>query len=450
MTMKMNVTNISRLSRALSALFMVCLLLCPMFLQAENSTFSPTSNTFIIPSSSDQNRYPFFNETSGAMYIHTESSGFIFLNPYKNYLYWYKGQLHCHSTKSDGNQGPKGVEETYRDFGYDFVCLTDHNTVTGDPGVPDILHISCEEDTCKGIGHMLSINIYAHIKGCETQETINSIIRQGGFPVMAHPNWDNDNTKGDEKWSHDELDELRGYVGVEIYNAGCGGKGYAFDKWDYLLTKRRQIWGFATDDCHNINDEGEFNRGWIVVNSNKYPIDKADILQNIKAGNFYAVARSPGNLPATRGSSDKGPVLNIMVTDNVITVGTDNPSTIRFIGRKGITLKTVYASSNANYECHGLEEYVRIEVEQVRSGEICIAYSQPIFLGTCFVDFSASPSFSDCSIDNPCDTVSCGVSEVLEYGTVFIKPGIYPENIIIQKPCQLRRWGDTGSVTIGT
>jgi len=40
---------------------------------------------------------------------------------------WYKGNLHTHSYWSDGDQFPEVVVQGYRDRGYDFVALSDHN-----------------------------------------------------------------------------------------------------------------------------------------------------------------------------------------------------------------------------------------------------------------------------------------------------------------------------------
>ena len=38
-----------------------------------------------------------------------------------------KGSLHCHSTRSDGQDAPEDVIRTYYEHGYQFMALTDHN-----------------------------------------------------------------------------------------------------------------------------------------------------------------------------------------------------------------------------------------------------------------------------------------------------------------------------------
>jgi len=42
---------------------------------------------------------------------------------------WYKGNLHTHSYWSDGNQFPEVILQGYRDRGYDFVAISDHNVL---------------------------------------------------------------------------------------------------------------------------------------------------------------------------------------------------------------------------------------------------------------------------------------------------------------------------------
>ena len=43
---------------------------------------------------------------------------------------WFKGNLHTHTTNSDGDTPPEHVAEWYLENGYDWLCLTDHNHLT--------------------------------------------------------------------------------------------------------------------------------------------------------------------------------------------------------------------------------------------------------------------------------------------------------------------------------
>lgn len=42
---------------------------------------------------------------------------------------WYKGNLHTHSLWSDGDDYPEVIIDWYRENGYDFIALSDHNTI---------------------------------------------------------------------------------------------------------------------------------------------------------------------------------------------------------------------------------------------------------------------------------------------------------------------------------
>ena len=43
---------------------------------------------------------------------------------------WYKGNVHTHTTNSDGELSPKEVISLYKNKGYDFLAITDHNKLT--------------------------------------------------------------------------------------------------------------------------------------------------------------------------------------------------------------------------------------------------------------------------------------------------------------------------------
>lgn len=49
--------------------------------------------------------------------------------PKKDSLTWYKGNLHTHTYWSDGDEFPEMVLDWYKSNGYDFIGLSDHNTL---------------------------------------------------------------------------------------------------------------------------------------------------------------------------------------------------------------------------------------------------------------------------------------------------------------------------------
>ena len=42
---------------------------------------------------------------------------------------WYKGNLHTHSLWSDGDDFPEMIIQWYKDNDYQFIALSDHNTI---------------------------------------------------------------------------------------------------------------------------------------------------------------------------------------------------------------------------------------------------------------------------------------------------------------------------------
>src|SRR5678816_3844369 len=48
---------------------------------------------------------------------------------------WFKGNLHTHTLNSDGDSTPDDVVRWYREHGYNFVTITDHNYLTSVDGL---------------------------------------------------------------------------------------------------------------------------------------------------------------------------------------------------------------------------------------------------------------------------------------------------------------------------
>ena len=50
-------------------------------------------------------------------------------SPETETLNWYRGNLHTHTYWSDGDEFPEMVLDWYKSNGYDFIALSDHNTL---------------------------------------------------------------------------------------------------------------------------------------------------------------------------------------------------------------------------------------------------------------------------------------------------------------------------------
>ncbi len=250
----------------------------------------------------------FISNCTGGASTQDPPLGIVIENPYSLYLEQYKGQIHVHSGEShDGTGSPFQVELAYKNAGYDFICLTDHDEITGDPNVPGILHIQSAEDGDSGARHILALGA-AGIYGGDSDDPNDSqpridylTLNQDALAVIAHPASDNYGFT-----NVNEFMSLINYTGLQIYNAGSGTIDNIEDRsvyWDPLLGSGILKWGFAGDDCHNIyemnpvsfevkqKEIGNFNRGWIEVNSASSHVSQDDLFENIKNGNFYSLTR---------------------------------------------------------------------------------------------------------------------------------------------------------------
>ncbi|MHB1295576.1 MAG: PHP domain-containing protein [Anaerolineae bacterium] len=196
---------------------------------------------------------------------------------------WYKGNLHCHTTQSDGNYTPDEAIDWYRDHGYDFLAITDHWVLT--PGRTrtrgGFFTITGAELDGPGY-HLLCLGLSALPSGElreSAQELVDAVVAAGGLPFFAHPYW--------TAQTPAHLAGVQGYAGIEVFNSVCDrmdGLGYAGVHWDLLLAKGRTVTGLAVDDTHWRH--GEVGRGFVMVRATE-PSEPA-ILDALRRGQFYA------------------------------------------------------------------------------------------------------------------------------------------------------------------
>ena len=44
-------------------------------------------------------------------------------------LNWYRANMHCHTTVSDGHYSPEEIKKHYKEMGYSIVAYTDHEII---------------------------------------------------------------------------------------------------------------------------------------------------------------------------------------------------------------------------------------------------------------------------------------------------------------------------------
>jgi predicted metal-dependent phosphoesterase TrpH len=280
-------------------------------------------------------------------------------NPYKSHPHWFRGNTHTHSTLSDGEWPVAQVVAFYRERGYDFLAITDHDLFTdlSEFATPTFLPLSSDEVTVRGRDHIVGLSLKGPVESFTThQATIDAITDQGGLAIISHPNW-----------THLSLErclQLNGYTAIEILNVVCNFleyNGYALEYWDQLLTRGVRIWGIASDDTHRIPHQGA--KGWIVVNAEQLTAE--DVLRNIRSGNFYASA---------------GPRFEAFeVEKNTIRVRCSPAVEVRFMtgGWNPAHKVRGEAVTEAEYSPQTGDPYVRVEIV---NAEMQSAWSQPFFI----------------------------------------------------------------------
>ena len=120
-------------------------------------------------------------------------------NPFLAAGDWRRGNIHMHSTNSDGLKSPADAVAWYRDAGYDFVALSDHRVVSdttayAQPGFVTIPGIEMHgPDPYTGERyHILATGVSGFERSDDSwgpQEAIDRVNAGGGLAVMAHPYW---------------------------------------------------------------------------------------------------------------------------------------------------------------------------------------------------------------------------------------------------------------------
>lgn len=302
----------------------------------------------------------------------------------------YRGNIHTHTTESDGDAEPEKVTAWYRDHGYDFLVLSDHNHLTlldygnGRDGSPGPLMIPGEEVTLpiggasKGVPvHLGAIGIDRLVEPIDAgdvattlQANIDAIRDAGGISCINHPSW---------KWAfdHEAIIKTRGASMLEVFNAASECNNYSIpvpgffspsEIWDNVLSAGIPIFGVASDDSHHYHDfspEMENpGRGWVMVESDG--LDSEAVVEAMAAGRFYS---STGVfLGELKASVDEISLKIRRKADSIFLT--------RFIGADG-TVHCEQVGREVSYRPSGDERYIRAHV---MSSNGLQAWTQPVFL----------------------------------------------------------------------
>ena len=276
---------------------------------------------------------------------------------------WYRGNLHTHTTESDGRLSPKEVAEFYRSRGYDFLCLTDHEKASDPKGLPKrgfLVFTGLETGPKESKHHIVGIGsnkIGPFTKQETAQDTIDKLRSMGMLVFIAHPYW-SALTDGD-------IRNLKNIIGIELYNTGCEveiGRGFSTVHWDNLLASGMTLDGLAVDDAHRYTDDAP--GGWVWVRTPR--LTEKDILDSIVKGYYYATT---------------GPKIeDISVKGDIIKVKTSPVDTITFHSRgpSGNSVHRVGEGMLTHATHRFKPEHLYIRIECVDGGGRK-AWSNPIY-----------------------------------------------------------------------
>jgi hypothetical protein len=324
-------------------------------------------------------------------------------NPYFGSGRWYKGNLHTHSTLSDGTYTPEELKEVYKQHGYSFLALSDHRSFychdeLNDPNF--LIYPSMEgnmtapEETlgCGGYRAYHMQVLYdpeiptdrpledgERIEAPErttweqyyisAQKYIDTMRARGNLITVNHPIW--------SRLRYEDVSALDGFFAMEIYNSECAldgmdtGEGTVF--WDLLLRQGKKVWGIAADDCHNRNkpdgkapigsERFSSCRGWVQVYAPELSV--AALSKALKEGRFY---------------SSTGPeITRFEVKNGIAYLACSAVQKIELIGepcRARGFFDPEAQLTEANWKLDGRERYIRAQVTD-RSGRK--AWTNPIF-----------------------------------------------------------------------
>ncbi|HSD12302.1 MAG TPA: CehA/McbA family metallohydrolase [Patescibacteria group bacterium] len=304
---------------------------------------------------------PQASEASATAAAPLPGSPFALESPYRAKARAYRGQLHAHTTNSDGRQPPAAVMEAYRDHGYDFVAVSDHDFNTPDPRIPGILFIPGVENDHSCL-HENRIGATTVAPGARRpQDVIDQAIREGSFVQINHPDWPG-RYPGNPCWSDAALLAVHGYDAVEAWNASNDPwNSNAEKRIDYLLSHGRRTDLTAVDDCHDV-------RAAYCMTASVYVFADAltseEILANLKAGNFY--------------SSAGANITSVTAEDGIVAVTVPAPSDVEFIADGGAVVATARNAASARYAATGAESYVRVRVTRLSDGRK--AWTNPVYV----------------------------------------------------------------------
>ena len=243
---------------------------------------------------------------------------------------FYRGNLHGHSTNSDGHWSPAEYIRQYRLNGYDFVALTDHCMEQYGYAITDTREFRSDNFTTLigaelhpgqiesgGPWHLLAVGLPLDFETLREGDTGASVAQRAmdadAFVAVPHPNG--------FTLTVADFETLGAVHAVECYNGvsdGDSDRGFSWHYIDLLLHRGHRVGAIATDDTHSREDLNDFMRGWVYVKAESQTPEA--LLHALKAGHYYSSTGAQLHQVAFDGRDrlvvECSPATNIFVTDD--------------------------------------------------------------------------------------------------------------------------------------
>ena len=217
---------------------------------------------------------------------------------------WYKANLHCHTTCSDGTFTPQQIKELYMSRGYSIVAYSDHGKLIPHPELieDNFLAITAFEPSLPHktpwwaqtyhlnfFSKKMDRDTFFEYERTHSVENLNKVIAKAnseGFLVQYnHP-----------RWSQQESPDYTGLKGLwsfEVFNTGCQieyANGYGDEEFNQLLRRNQNVFPVADDDNHNgypVDDPlSDSFGGWTMIKAENLEYDT--VISAMEKGELYA------------------------------------------------------------------------------------------------------------------------------------------------------------------
>jgi len=204
---------------------------------------------------------------------------------------FFKGNLHCHTTLSDGRLAPEEAKQFYRERGYDFLTLTDHRRFSDSTHMEDGMLIlsgmEADYNLPNEVVHLVCFGWKDSLREepgmpnpGNLQQCIDLTRKHGGRVILAHPAWSL-NTLA-------TMSGLRGISAAEIYNSTStvpwnGNRADSSTQIDIAASHGTFFNLVASDDSHRYN--GEAGKSFTMIQADV--LTRESLLEAFDAGRFY-------------------------------------------------------------------------------------------------------------------------------------------------------------------